>query len=126
MALDEARSHYCVVKSAWECLFCISQAIRNMPSPVRFSVVRDLLEGAGADQTVRITFFTREGSDPVSIPVHKNLVKYGYVRRIKKIIAAEDASEEQGEGQTDGETGSIQPGDLENGSKDGELVSDHS
>ena len=69
-----------------------------MPSPVRFAVVSQMLESAGYT-LVRISgshhIFTKAGADPVSIPVHKNLVKYGYVRRIQKIIDAEETSQEQ-------------------------------
>jgi predicted RNA binding protein YcfA (HicA-like mRNA interferase family) len=79
-----------------------------MPSPVRFAEVRELLEGAGYE-LVRISgshhIFAKEGADLVSIPVHKNLVKYGYVRRIKKIIEAEEAGDD--EPGDEGEAGSV-------------------
>ncbi|WP_425615341.1 type II toxin-antitoxin system HicA family toxin [Anatilimnocola sp. NA78] len=77
-----------------------------MPSPVRFAEVRKLLEEAGYE-LARISgshhIFVKDGSDLVSIPVHKGLVKYGYVRRIQKIIDAEQAREEEPEEPCDGE-----------------------
>jgi predicted RNA binding protein YcfA (HicA-like mRNA interferase family) len=96
-----------------------------MPSPVRFAVVRQMLESAGY-VLARISgshhIFTKTDADPVSVPVHKNHVKYGYVRRIQKIIDAEEAAQADSEveEQRDGEAGKVQSGDLENGHQDGE------
>lgn len=91
-----------------------------MPSPVRFAEVRKLLEAAGYT-LARVSgshhIFVKEGVDLVSIPVHKNLVKHGYVRRVKKIIDAEEAG---AEGQANSEKRGIQPDNLEDGAQDGE------
>ena len=54
-----------------------------MPSPVRFAVVRRLLEGKGYALT-KISGshhkFTKAGCQPLSIPVHRNQVKYVYYK----------------------------------------------
>lgn len=88
-----------------------------MSNKMRFAEVRRMLESAGYD-LVRINgshhIFAKQGASPVSIPVHNGLVKYGYVRRIQKIIDAEKASEEQDEAR------GVQDGDLEGGPQDGE------
>jgi predicted RNA binding protein YcfA (HicA-like mRNA interferase family) len=59
-----------------------------MPSPVRFAVVRRALERAGWI-LIRITgshhvFRHPETGESIVVPVHGNLVKYGYIRRIEK------------------------------------------
>jgi len=60
-----------------------------MPSPVRFAVVKRLLESHGW-QLVRISsshhVFAKPGAANVVIPVHGGKVKPAYVREIKKII----------------------------------------
>ena len=56
-----------------------------MPSPVRFAVVRKLLEDkgyalrgiAGSHQK-----FVKPGAEPFVVPVHRNLVKAVYVKKI--------------------------------------------
>jgi predicted RNA binding protein YcfA (HicA-like mRNA interferase family) len=54
-----------------------------VPSPVRFAVVRRLLEAKGYALT-RITgshhMFTKAGRPLVSIPVHRNQVKHVYYK----------------------------------------------
>lgn len=59
-----------------------------MPSPIRFAEVKRMLEGYGWSE-VRITgshhIFGKPGeSFRFSIPVHKGLVKHGYLRDIKR------------------------------------------
>jgi predicted RNA binding protein YcfA (HicA-like mRNA interferase family) len=65
-----------------------------MPSPVRFAVVKKLLEQKGY-RLDRISgshhIFKKPGAEPEpepepeSIPVHHNLVKASYVKRIEKL-----------------------------------------
>ena len=60
-----------------------------MPSEVRFAVVRRmLLDAAWTLRRVSGShhIFTRAGSSPLSIPVHKNKVKPVYVEQIRKQI----------------------------------------
>jgi len=63
-----------------------------MPSEVRFSQVRKLLESHGWTCS-RIKgshhVFTKKGEVSIPIPVHRQKVKYGYVRRIKKQLEEE-------------------------------------
>jgi predicted RNA binding protein YcfA (HicA-like mRNA interferase family) len=58
-----------------------------MPSPVRFSVVKKLLESKGY-KLVRISsshhIFEKAGVRPQIVPVHRNQVKYGYFRNAQK------------------------------------------
>ena len=59
-----------------------------VPSPVRFAEVKRLLEAHGWT-LARIAsshhIFTKPGElQHLSISVHKGMVKYGYVREIKK------------------------------------------
>ena len=58
-----------------------------MPSDVRFTVIRKLLESHGWELS-RIKgshhIFTREGEWPIVFPVHHKQVKYVYVRKIKE------------------------------------------
>ena len=59
-----------------------------MPSPVRFAQIRRLLESHGWT-LARITgshhIFVKTGEPQhLSIPVHKGLVKHGYLREIEK------------------------------------------
>lgn len=58
-----------------------------MPSPVRFSVVRRMLEDKGY-QLVKINGshhkFAKPGCLPVVIPVHQNEVKYVYFKLASK------------------------------------------
>jgi len=58
-----------------------------VPSPVRFVVVRKLLEEKGY-MFGRIEgshhIFTKPGTRPVVVPVHHNQVKYGYYRNAQK------------------------------------------
>ena len=59
-----------------------------MPSPVRFTVVRALLESKGYRLT-RISgshhIFTKPGQALVqSVPVHKGLVKYVYFKKAQQ------------------------------------------
>lgn len=60
-----------------------------MPSPIRYTKVRKLLESAGW-RLVRVHgshhIFERIAGPLVSIPVHNGEVKAFYVRRIQKII----------------------------------------
>ena len=57
-----------------------------MPSPVRFAEVKRLVERHGFILE-RITgshhIFTKAGEPHLSIPVHKGMVKYGYVKEAK-------------------------------------------
>jgi len=59
-----------------------------MPSEKRFTEVRAMLESAGYE-LARIHgshhIFTKEGEEPVSIPVHRGKVKPYYVRQVEKI-----------------------------------------
>ncbi len=58
-----------------------------MPSDVRFSEVRKLLESHGwICGRIRGShhIFTKDGETPISIPVHRQKVKYIYVRELKK------------------------------------------
>ncbi len=68
-----------------------------MPSDVRFQEVEKLLV-AGGYELKRIRgshhIFAKPGRQPLSIPVHRGKVKYGYVGRFKSILAAEQAGEE--------------------------------
>src|SRR5688572_8210974 len=93
-----------------------------MPSDMRFTEVCRMLESAGFE-LVRIRgshhVFAKEGASPVSIPVHNGLVKYGYVRRIQKIIETEQAAQERDAAGEVGEAGEVQHGDLEGGPQDG-------
>ncbi len=60
-----------------------------MPSDVRFSEIRAMLERAGWT-LVRIScshhIFARPGHTPISIPVHRNKVKHVYVAKVSKVI----------------------------------------
>ena len=59
-----------------------------MPSEVRFSEVRKMLEARGY-QLVRVRgshhVFVKPGCEHQSIPMHGGKVKYGYVRKIEKL-----------------------------------------
>ena len=59
-----------------------------MPSPVRFEVVKRMLQAKGY-HLARVKgshhVFKKHGAHDESVPVHKGLVKYGYVRRIEKL-----------------------------------------
>jgi predicted RNA binding protein YcfA (HicA-like mRNA interferase family) len=59
-----------------------------MPSDVRFSEVRKMLEAKGY-RLDRIRgshcVFEKPGRGPVVIPVHHGKVKHAYVRRIEKL-----------------------------------------
>jgi predicted RNA binding protein YcfA (HicA-like mRNA interferase family) len=58
-----------------------------MPSPVRFAVVRKLLESKGY-RLARVSgshhIFVKPGVPHVNIPVHGNQVKHGYYRRAEQ------------------------------------------
>ena len=58
-----------------------------MPSPVRFAVVKKLLESKGYVM-VRVSsshhVFEKPGQRPQIVPVHHNLVKYAYFRKAQK------------------------------------------
>ena len=58
-----------------------------MPSPVRFAVVRRLLESKGY-RLARLTgshhVFVKTGMPHVNIPVHQNQVKHVYYRQAQK------------------------------------------
>jgi predicted RNA binding protein YcfA (HicA-like mRNA interferase family) len=58
-----------------------------MPSPVRFAVVKKLLESKGYEH-VRTDgshhVFTKPGALPIVVPVHHNQVKYAYFRKAQK------------------------------------------
>ena len=59
-----------------------------MPSPVRYNEVKKMLEAKGYTYN-RTTgshhIFIKPGKKHESIPVHKGLVKHGYVKRIQKL-----------------------------------------
>jgi predicted RNA binding protein YcfA (HicA-like mRNA interferase family) len=59
----------------------------DMPSPSRFAEVQRMLERRGWILN-RITgshhIFTKAGERHISIPVHKGMVKHGYVKEAKK------------------------------------------
>ncbi len=59
-----------------------------MASEKRFAEVAAMLERAGY-QLARVHgshhVFTKEGEQPISIPVHRGKVKSYYVRQVKKI-----------------------------------------
>jgi predicted RNA binding protein YcfA (HicA-like mRNA interferase family) len=59
-----------------------------MPSPVRFAIVKKMLEARGY-RLDRVKgshhVFKKPGVLDESVPVHKGLVKYGYVRKIEKL-----------------------------------------
>ncbi len=61
-----------------------------MPSEVRFSAVRKMLEAKGYRLT-RINgshhVFTKPDARSVPIPVHKGMVKPAYVRMVRKLEA---------------------------------------
>lgn len=63
-----------------------------MAGPVRFAVVRKMLERAGYS-LVRIRgshhVFAKPGRLPVSIPVHHGKVKAFYVKQIEQLLAGE-------------------------------------
>lgn len=58
-----------------------------MPSPVRFAVVKKLLEDKGY-ALVRIEgshhIFDKPGVRPLTVPVHRNQVNYAYFRKAQK------------------------------------------
>lgn len=58
-----------------------------MPSPVRFAVVKKLLESKGY-KLVRVAgshhIFEKAGVRPQIVPVHHNQVKHGYYRNAQK------------------------------------------
>lgn len=58
-----------------------------MPSPVRFEVVKKLLESKG-NRLDRVAgshhTLTKPGHLPVVIPVHRNQVKHAYYRKAQK------------------------------------------
>ena len=67
-----------------------------MPSDVRFQEVEKMLTSGGYTlQRIRGShhIFAKSGRFPISIPVHRGKVKYGYVERIKTILAKEQAGE---------------------------------
>lgn len=68
-----------------------------MPSPVRFAVVRRMLENAGWTFE-RISGshhnFTKPGRRTYPVPVHKGKVDPVYVRAIEKLIAEDQADED--------------------------------
>jgi predicted RNA binding protein YcfA (HicA-like mRNA interferase family) len=60
-----------------------------MPSPVRFALVRAMLESHGWN-LIRISsshhIFSKPGVGSTSVPVHGGKVKYAYVRKVKKLL----------------------------------------
>jgi predicted RNA binding protein YcfA (HicA-like mRNA interferase family) len=63
-----------------------------MPSEVRFTVVRKMLERGGwtfARVTGSHHVFTKPGKRPLVIAVHGNKVQPGYVREVEKILRDE-------------------------------------
>lgn len=67
-----------------------------MPSPVRFAVVRKLLEDHGwVLDRVRGSHhqFVKAGMPTLPIPVHGGKVKYAYVRKIEKLIRSQEISD---------------------------------
>ena len=63
-----------------------------MSSEVRFTQVRKLLVSHGwTCSRIRGShhIFTKEGELPISVPVHRQKVKYFYVRKTKKILEDE-------------------------------------
>jgi predicted RNA binding protein YcfA (HicA-like mRNA interferase family) len=71
-----------------------------MPSPVPFRKVRKLLQDAGwvlvRTQGSHHTFKHTDSREHLSIPVHKNQVKYCYVREIEKAVAEQEAKDQSG------------------------------
>jgi len=62
-----------------------------MPSPVRFAVVKKMLEQKGYTLhhiSGSHHIFKKPGADPENVPVHHNLVKAFYVKRIEKLPEA--------------------------------------
>jgi predicted RNA binding protein YcfA (HicA-like mRNA interferase family) len=60
-----------------------------MPSDVRFSIVKKMFLSAGWTLShVRGSrhVFTKAGNRAFPVPVHRNLVKYHYVRAIRKLL----------------------------------------
>ena len=58
-----------------------------MPSPVRFAVVKKLLESKGyvlTDISGSHHVFRKPGARPQSVPVHHGQVKYAYYRKAQK------------------------------------------
>jgi len=58
-----------------------------MPSPVRFAVVRKLLESKGyvlAQIRGSHHVFKKPGAPPQIVPVHHNVVKYAYFRNAQQ------------------------------------------
>lgn len=64
-----------------------------MPSPVRFSEIRRLMERHGW-RLDRINgshhVFEKPGHRSYPVPVHHDKVHYGYYRKIQKLIAGSD------------------------------------
>ncbi len=59
-----------------------------MPGAVRFAIVKKMLEAKGYHlDRVKGSHhvFKRPGALDESVPLHKGLVKYGYVRKIEKL-----------------------------------------
>ena len=58
-----------------------------MPSPVRFAVVKKLLESKGyvlTDISGSHHIFKKPGASPQSVPVHHNQVKHVYLKKAQK------------------------------------------
>ena len=63
-----------------------------MPSPVRFAEIKRMLERKGwtlARVAGSHHIFTKPGQHHLSLPVHKGVVKYVYVKIAKKICGEE-------------------------------------
>jgi predicted RNA binding protein YcfA (HicA-like mRNA interferase family) len=65
----------------------ITDILTNMPSPVRFAIVRKLLEDNGW-VLVRVKgshhSFTKAGVGTYSVPVHHGHVKHGYYKEARR------------------------------------------
>ena len=70
-----------------------------MPSPVRFAIVRRMLEEAGWS-LARIAgshhVFTKPGRRSYPLPVHRGKVNPEYVRAVEKLIENDAADEHSG------------------------------
>lgn len=63
--------------------------VTPMPSPVRYAVVRAMLESHGwsLDRVRGSHFiFSKPGEASTVVPVHRGQVKYGYFRKVKKLV----------------------------------------
>ena len=98
-----------------------------MPSPVRFALIKQLLESQG--WTYRAgkgshNVFSRPGYTPIVIPVHANKVQPVYVRQVERAIQLvkeceatqghRDGQSEATQGQSDGQAKDSKDGSRNN------------